>query len=51
MQLEDALGYALVVGIVLTILVVSFSNYRRHRSDPDLHDPVYDIHDTTHTEE
>jgi hypothetical protein len=33
MQLEDALAYALVVGIVLMIIISSVSNYRRHRAE------------------
>jgi hypothetical protein len=35
MVLEDALAYALVVGIVLTIVLTSISNYRRRRADRD----------------
>jgi hypothetical protein len=33
MVLEDAFAYALVVGIVLTIILTSISNYRRRRAD------------------
>jgi hypothetical protein len=33
MLLEDALAYALVVGIVLIIFFSSVSTYRRHRAD------------------
>jgi len=35
MVLEDALAYALVVGIILTIILTSISNYRRRRADRD----------------
>jgi hypothetical protein len=51
MQLEDAFGYLLVVGIVLTIVLMSISNYRRRKHDADIHfSELTDLHDLPHNE-
>jgi hypothetical protein len=51
MLLEDALAYALVVGIVLTIVLTSISNYRQRRADREYAAYEASQFDASHLEE